>query len=105
MSTTSDAILDNKELMSAFVGRFKEYKIGYERLVSEMSEDGITMDRKRLQRFVSRGSEKRITQKAYIWLLARHGIGIGLSVTGSQASDMENREKAREFSQTVKEEL
>ncbi len=100
-----DVILDNKKLMEIFLNQFRELGIKYNQLVLEMSEDGIIMDRKRLQRFISKGSERKITQKAYIWLLARHGIGIGTVVSISDTSDVENREKAREFSQTVKEEL
>ena len=94
----SDAILENPHLMNAFVKRFKEYNIGYSTLLSEMNEDGITMDRKRLQRFIAHGFEKRITQKAYIWLLVRHGIEISMSVKGVVLSSEENRKKAREFS-------
>jgi hypothetical protein len=95
----SDAILENEPLMLAFRNRFKELGISYPQLVSEMMEDGVNMDKKRLQRFVNHGFEKRITQKAYMWLLVRHGIEIGLTASGHDRTDEENRIKAKEFSQ------
>ena len=93
----SDAILENKHLMAAFVKRFKEFNYGYGQLVKEMAEDGITMDKKRLQRFIAHGFEKRITQKAYVWLLVRHGIEISISVKGVNYPNIKNRERAKEF--------
>jgi adenylate kinase len=102
---TTDVILDNDKLREIFVERFKELGIKCSQLVSEMSEDGIIMDTKRLQRFISRGSERKITQKAYIWLLARHGVCIGTTVNILKSTNQENRDMAKEFAQAINEKL
>lgn len=93
----TDVILENKTLFNKFVERFKKQKTGYSALVEEMEEDGIVMDVKRLQRFVNHGFKRRITQKAYIWLLLRHGMVISLEVAIPETTDQENRLKAKEF--------
>lgn len=94
----TDVILENKVLMNELVSRFRASKIGYAKLVEEMAEDGIVMDVKRLQRFINHGFQRRITQKAYIWLLLRHGLVISLDVEGLEnATDQENRLKAKQF--------
>ena len=96
----TDVILENKVLMNELVSRFRTAKIGYSKLVEEMAEDGIVMDVKRLQRFINHGFQRRITQKAYIWLLLRHGLTISLNVDGPEnATDQENRLKAKQFTQ------
>ena len=96
----TDVILENKVLMSELVSRFRTAKIGYSKLVEEMAEDGIVMDVKRLQRFINHGFQRRITQKAYIWLLLRHGLVISLDVEGLEnATDEQNRLKAKQFTQ------
>lgn len=93
----TDVILEEKTLFGEFVKRFKKQKIGYSALINEMREDGIVMDVKRLQRFVNHGFQRRITQKAYVWLLLRHGMVIGLDVTILDSTDQENRLKAKQF--------
>lgn len=93
----TDLIIEHKMLFEHFLKRYKAYNIGSAKLVEEMKEDGIVMDKKRLQRFIIHGSAKRITQKAYLWLLYRHGIEVGLRVTGITQMDKENRLKAKQF--------
>lgn len=93
----ADVILENTQLFDAFKKRFKALNIGYNTLLEEMNEDGIIMDKKRLQRFLTHGFEKRITQKAYIWILMRHGIYIGLKVNGVNYTDEENRINSKQF--------
>lgn len=99
--TTTDIVLENETLFSAFVQRFREMNLGWDRLVAEMNEDGIVMDKKRLQRFIRYGVEKRITQKAYIWLLARHGVDLTLHAKGIKRDDEENRQRAKSVAQTI----
>ena len=92
-----DVILENEVLYNEFRSRFKELNIGYDVLIQQMQEDGIVMDKKRLQRFVAHGFEKRITQNAYIWLLMRHGIYIRLKVNGTEFTDEQNRNNAKQL--------
>jgi hypothetical protein len=99
--TTTDIVLENETLFNAFVHRFKEMNLGWDRLVAEMDEDGIVMDKKRLQRFIKYGVAKRITQKAYIWLLARHGVDISLHAKGVIREDELNRKRAKEVAQAI----
>jgi hypothetical protein len=94
-----DVILENQVLYNEFRSRFKALNIGCDTLVQEMQEDGMVMDKKRLQRFLAHGFRKRITQNAYIWLLMRHGIYIGLKVNGTDFTDEQNRNNAKLFTQ------
>ena len=94
----TDLILENESLFKIFKDRFNELNIGYDQLLKEMEEDHIVMDKKRLQRFLLHGFQKRITQKAYIWLLMRHGIYVSLKVKGSNNTEEQNRNNAKQFS-------
>jgi hypothetical protein len=82
----TDVILENEKLFHVFVSYYKTLNIGAKTLVAEMNKDGITMDVKRLQRFITHGNEKRVTQKAYIWLLARHGLELKMGISGAPCS-------------------
>ena len=97
----ADVIIEDKVLWDHFIKRFKAANIGLKQLVREMNEDGIVMDEKRLSRFIRIGLEKKVPQKAYLWLLFRHGIEINLTVKGYKFHDHQGRERAKEFSQTI----
>ena len=97
----ADVIIEDKVLWDVFTKRFKAVNVGLKQLVREMNEDGIVMDEKRLSRFIRIGLEKKVPQKAYIWLLFRHGIEIELNVKGYKFHNHQGRERAKEFSQII----
>lgn len=87
-----DVIVGNKQIYDLFIKRLKASGITFKELSEEMNQQGITMDAKRLRCFVKNGTENKVTQAGYLYMLKRVGIRIVISIKDVPYVERDNKE-------------
>lgn len=94
-------IQKNQQLIKLLIERITTFEksedLSLPAVVQEMNADGLTMDVKRLKRFIKYGHLKPLPQVTFLWMLIRYGLHIVISLKTVSNDMPANRTQANQF--------